>query len=181
MLPLVTGETALRNLFAALTEHTFQVEFGVADPGLTDYLTDLLLRFSRADAMHRFRDAEGRRMTQVADMVAEAMHREGQPCRELHRHIGDYTLFWSGIYPEALSRLQSAERKDHLLDYERQGRESYYIASTLEGDDDGENAPVLRRLSSDFPLVRHGLNRVRHEWDRLPVDELSRLTQPDAA
>lgn len=179
MLPLVTGETALRNLFAALTEQTFQVELGVAEPGLLDYLTGLLVRFTHSDELHRFRDPEGRRLTEVADMIAEAEQRHGAPRRDLYRHIGDYILFWSGVYPEALSRLRAPERKDHLLDYEQKGRESYFLASTIEVDDETEQAPILRLLSEEFPLVRHGLNRVRHEWDRLPAESFARLS--DAA
>ena len=26
--------------------------------------------------------------------------------REVHRHIGDFTLFWTGVYPEALREMQ---------------------------------------------------------------------------
>ena len=106
MVPLLTGEESLRRLFAALTEHTFQVELGVVDPGLSDYLVDMLVRFTRTPDIYRHRDAEGQRLEQVADMLEEAEQREARPERELRRHIGDYTLFWSGVYPEALPRLK---------------------------------------------------------------------------
>src|SRR5207302_3830976 len=82
--------------------------------------------------------------------------------REGHRHVGDYTLFWTGVYPEALGRLQAAGSPDHLIDYCRQGKRSYYLASTFEGD----QAPVLRRLSVEFELCAFGLSRVRREWER---------------
>ena len=59
MVPLLTGEESLRRLFAALTEHTFQVELGVVDPGLSDYLVDMLVRFTRTPDIYRHRDAEG--------------------------------------------------------------------------------------------------------------------------
>ena len=176
MIPLVTGEDALRRLFAALAEHTFQVDLGVADPALTDYLVEMLVRFTRSEEMYRFRDVEGRRLVEVVDMVSEAEQREAKPQRELHRHIGDYTLFWSGVFPEALKRLQSASHKDHLIDYEQQGRESYYIASRFEDEPFEEEAPVLRRLSKDYDLVRFGLNRVREEWDRLPAETAERYS-----
>lgn len=168
MRPLVTGEIALRDLFAALTEHTFQVRMGLADPPLTDYLTNLLVRFTRLETQHRFRDAEGRRLTEVADMLDEAAQREARPRRDLHRHIGDYTLFWTGLYPEALTRLRSPARRDHLIDYERQGRESYFIASTFEDETCEAEAPVLRRLSETYDFCREGLHHVREELDQLP-------------
>lgn len=172
MIPLITGEDALRRLFAALTEHTFQVELGVADPALTDYLVEMLMRFSLGDSVFGYRDGEGHRIDEVADMLAEADHRRARPRRELLRHIGDYTLFWSGLYPEALSRLRAPSRKDHLIDYERTGKESYLMASAFDEDPFNAEAPVLRRLSEDFEMCRYGLNRVRHELDHVP-DEIS--------
>ncbi len=179
MIPLMTGEEALRRLFAALTEHTFQTELGVADPPLTDYLTELLVRFARSEAVTGYRDAEGRRLTQVVDMLQEAEHRHAKPRRELLRHIGDYTLFWTGVFPEALPRLQAPDRKDHLISYEQQGRTSYLIASRFEEQPFEEEAPVLRRLSEEYDLCREGLNRIRKEWDRLPAEEVARYSEDD--
>ena len=179
MIPLVTSEDSLRRLFSALTEHTFQVDLGVADPVLTDYLVEMLIRFTRSAEMYRFRDVEGRRLIEVVDMVSEAGQREAKPKRELHRHIGDYTLFWTGVFPEALNRMQAVDHKDHLIDYEQQGRESYFIASKFEDDPYGEEAPVLRRLSKDYDLVRYGLNCVRKDWDNLPAETAARYSSED--
>ncbi len=129
---------------------------GVADPGLIDYLSALLSRFVHVDVIHRLRDAAGRRLEQVADMVAEVadLPPEGRTTREVHRHIGDFALFWTGVYPEALHRLRSAACKDCFVDYCAQGKRSYYIASTFEDDPYREEAAVLRRLSDEFELVR---------------------------
>src|SRR4051794_9806266 len=104
----------LRRLFAGLTEQTFVATFGVADPRLTDYLSDLLSRFLHTDWIYRLHNLAGRRLEQVADMVIEAeqMPPEGRTRREVHRHIGDFTLFWTGVYPEALSKLRSHWTKD---------------------------------------------------------------------
>jgi hypothetical protein len=158
----------LRRMFAGITEQTFQVRLGVGDPRLIDYLSALLSRFIHMDALHRLRDAQGRRLEEVADMLVEAeeLPPEGRTRREYHRHIGDFTLFWTGVYPEALHRLHSALSKDSLLDYRAQGKRSYYIASTFEEDPYREEAPVLRRLSEEFELCAYGLNEVRREWER---------------
>jgi hypothetical protein len=77
--------------------------------------------------------------------------------------VGDFTLFWTGVYPEALSKLQRSGSPDHLLDFQRQGKRSYYLASTLE---EGDQAPILRRLSDQFELCAFGLSRVRREWEK---------------
>ena len=168
MTPVLSGSDQLRRLFAAMTENVFQVDLGIADPLLTDYIADLLCRFVRMEAIITIRDARGRRLEEVAEMLVEAEQRFSRPKREIHRHIGDFTLFWVGLYPESLSRLKSAGCKDHLIDYCEQGKRSYLIASTFEEEPFEEEAPVLRRLSDDFELCTFGLNRVRREWDNLP-------------
>jgi hypothetical protein len=48
------------------------------------------------------------------------------------------------------------------VNYREQGKRSYYLASTLQGDE----APVLRRLADEFELCAFGLSRVRKEWER---------------
>ena len=166
MVAVVAKPESLRDLFAALTEQAFQVDLGIADTRLTDYLTDLLMRFIRFDAIFRFRSTVGRRLEDVAEMMFEAEQRQGRPRREIYRHIGDFTLFWTGVYPEALCHLQSPDRKDHLLDYLEQGKRSYLIASEYEDAPYQDEAPVLRRLSVEFELCSVGLQQVRKEWER---------------
>ncbi len=155
----------LRRLLAGLTEHTFFATLGVADPRLTDYLSGLLSRFIHLDAVFRLRNARGKRLEEVAEMMAEAQCMpEGRTRREVHRHIGDFTLFWTGVFPEALAGLRSVLCKDHFIDYCAQGKRSYWIASTFENDEYRDEAPVLRRLSEEFELCAYGLSQVRRQW-----------------
>jgi hypothetical protein len=157
----------LRRFFAGFTEHTFMDDLGVGDPRLVDYLSELLSRFLHVDAIYRLRNGHGRRLEEVAEMMVEAQALpEGRTRREVHRHIGDFTLFWTGVYPECVNRLRSALSKDHFIDYCEQGKRSYYIASTFEDDPYREEAPVLRRLSQQFELCAYGLSQVRREWER---------------
>ena len=153
----------LHRLFRGLTEHTFLNELGIGDPSLVGYVANLLARFVPSQAVWKIRDDQGRRATEVAAMIAEAeAAAEPGRRRECHAHVGDFTLFWTGVYPEALGTLRGAHSADSLVDYQRQGKRSYYLASTL----DGERAPVLRRLSDQFELCAFGLSRVRREWER---------------
>jgi hypothetical protein len=165
---MIAPNHPIRRLFAGLTEHTFQNILGMPDPQLVDYLSSLLSRFIHIDFIHRLRDQTGRRLEEVADMLieAESLPEEGRTRREVYRHIGDFTLFWTGVYPEALARLRSVMKKDHFIDYCQQGKRSYYIASTFAEDPYQEEAPILRRLSEEFELCAYGLNQVRAEWER---------------
>ena len=126
----------LRRMFAGFAEQTFLHQLGVGDPPLIDYLSELLSKFIHMDSFYRLRNGQGKRLEEVADMMmeAETLPAEGRTRREVHRHIGDVTLFWTGVYPEALDRLRSALGKDHFIDYCEQGKRSYYIASTFEDE-----------------------------------------------
>ncbi len=126
----------LRRFFAGYTEQTFQSSLGIADPALIDYLAVLLSRFVSIDAIYRLHSARGKRLEEVADMLLEVseLPPEGRTTREVHRHIGDFTLFWTGLYPESLDRLRSSMCKDYFVNYCERGKRSYYIASTFEDE-----------------------------------------------
>jgi hypothetical protein len=160
----------LRRFFSGLAEHTFAADLGVADPPLIDYLSLLLSRFVHVDAIHRLQVGSGKDLPEVADMLleAEGLPPAGRTSREVYRHIGDYTLFWTGLYPEALKRLRSVMHKDHFIDYCEQGKRSYYLASKYEAEPYRDEAPVLRRLSEQFEVCAYGLSQLRKEWERKP-------------
>jgi len=154
----------LARFFAGLTEYTFTSRLGVADPPLIDYLSAMLAAFVRTDAIYGVRTPTGERLSQVADMLAEAQARQGAARRRLHRHIGDFTLFWTGLYPEIAER-QRKGRKDSLLDYQAQGKRNYLLASRLPADQESAPAEVLERLSNNFELCVYGLGEVRKQWE----------------
>jgi hypothetical protein len=155
----------LRRFFAGITEFTFTTRLGVADPPLIDYLSELLANFVRTDAIYGVRTPTGERLSQVADMLAEAQARQGTARRRVHRHIGDFTLFWTGLYPELAER-QRQGRKDSLLDYRNQGKRNYLLASRLPADPESAPAAVLERLSDCFELCVYGLGEVRKQWEQ---------------
>jgi hypothetical protein len=157
----------LHHFFAGLAEFTFQARLGVADPPLVDYISNLLARFIRQDDIFRVRNLQGQPLTAVIEMFSEAEQRFGAARRKVHQHIGDFTLFWSGMYPEALCDRQVPTAKDVLIDYCQHGKRSYMIASSIEVDEDSE-APseVLERLSTEFELCAYGLREIRNEWSR---------------
>ena len=156
----------LHDYFSGIAEYAFHTRLGVADPPLVDYLAELLTRFVRLDAIYSVRNLSGRRLEEVAAMVAEAEARVGDARREVHRHIGDFTLFWTGVYPEALAHLRNAQRADRFVDYCAQGKRAYYIASTMRKGDNDPQSEVLERLSHEFEMCAYGLSEVRREWER---------------
>ncbi|HEX6963318.1 MAG TPA: hypothetical protein VF175_15735 [Lacipirellula sp.] len=155
----------LRRFFAGLTEYAFSVRMGLADPPLVDYVSEMLVRFVKNDAIYGVRSPRGQRLVQVTDMLAEAEARQGVARRRVHRHIGDFTLFWTGVYPEIANRMRQG-RKDSLIDYYDQGKRNYYLASKLPAEEEEAPDDVLKRLSDNFELCVYGLGEVRRQWEQ---------------
>ncbi|MDB5312835.1 MAG: hypothetical protein JWO38_7037 [Gemmataceae bacterium] len=167
-------EHPLRRLFAGLAEHAFLSRLGVADPPLIDYLSTLLSRFVHLDAVFRLRGNDGRPLTEVVEMVLEAeqIPAGGRTRREYYRHIGDFALFWTGVYPEALNHPRARYCKDHFVDYTVQGKRGYWLTSRLDEEDHREEAGLFRRLSEQFEVCAIGLREVRREWEEIRPDTL---------
>jgi hypothetical protein len=158
-------QASFRGFFAGVTEYVFQTRLGVVDPPLVDYLSELLVRFLRTDELYAVRSPSGERLTQVADMLVEAQHRQGPAKRHAHRHIGDFTLFWTGVYPEVAERMRKSNIKDSLLDYRDQGKRNYRIASSIPVEREVAPSEVLERLSDEFEICTVGLAEVRKLWE----------------
>ena len=92
----------LHRLFRGLTEYAFMNELGIGDPSLVGYVAELLASFVPSQGVWQLHDNQGKRLFQVTAMVAEAEAAgDALRRRECHRHVGDFTLFWTGVYPEA--------------------------------------------------------------------------------
>ncbi|MDQ2800464.1 MAG: hypothetical protein M3Y13_12590 [Armatimonadota bacterium] len=169
--PSPLPDPTLRRMFGALVERAFLQTLGVYESHVADYLADVLADFAHMQHVYKIKDLQGRTLQDVADMLlhadvrleATSFNRE----REVHKHIGDFTLFWAGVYPEALPRLQTQPRRDHLLDYVQQGKNSYAIAASHDYGEYRREAPTLRKLSEEFELCLFGLHAVRQQMDGL--------------
>lgn len=157
----------LLRMFAGITEQTFFTRLGFADPPLVDYLSTLLTRFVHRDEIYRLRNGRGQPLTDVALMLQEAngFPDGGRTRREYYRHIGDVTLFWTGLFPETLERDAAGWGRHAVMNYTTCGKRSYLIASQFEGEPYSQEASVLKRLSEQFELCATGLREVRREWE----------------
>jgi len=156
----ISAEHPLHRFFSGLVEHAMHAEAGIADPGVVGYLAELLIDFIHSDRIFGLRDEQGRPLNQVADMLART---QAAPAGEVHRHIGDFTLFWVSVYPENLRRLCARGAKDYVIDYFRQGKHSYALASELSREDGRPPASLLRRLSEQYECCAYGLGMVREQ------------------
>lgn len=158
----------LRKLFRKALDFGFR-ENPADKPSVGDYLEEqILCEFIHTDNLYKIRDAAGKPLEDVADLLAEGdvrLHASSFPREfEVHKHIGDYTLFMLGMFPMALSRKAGKEFilgriiiPDSALyeHYLLQGRRSYGLASEFTDRD------LFLELSTNFLLYRNVLELVR--------------------
>lgn len=164
----------LRRLFCVLTEKSFTEKLGWPDLNVTQYVSNLLVEFAHTDHLYSICNRQGQRLDTVVDLLfesevlleAQSLDRE----REVHRHIGDFTLFMAGLFPEYLRRLKTAGliyHKDFLVDYVKTGKRSYGIVAQVTAGPSNDDSPLFRKLSENFELCVTGLGFVRSDLDRM--------------
>ena len=155
---LLTGTDGLRRFLAGLVEGTFQVDLGVADPALTDYLTDLLVRFTRREALPTGAGGTGAGgSVAVAGLIRAADAADADRPGVL-RHAGDVALFLTGVHPPRRDPADVPAALPVL------GKLAYRAAAAELPA--GSDRPVLTRLAEHFELCGDGLARVRGAWAR---------------
>jgi hypothetical protein len=129
------------------------------------YLADLLTRFARTDNLHP-RGATLPRLDTVVDMLIEAQNlwRDDSPWFEpehevaVRRHIGDYTLFMTGLFPERVEKVASTGF------YISQGKRAYQFVSEHDRAAARDGATVFRRLADRFENYARALHYARHAY-----------------
>ena len=133
------------------------------------YLANLLTEFCDTRNLYALKNAQGRSLDDVGEMLLESDPVFGEAAsfdreRQVRKHIGDFTLFYSGMFPEAINRFRlRRQRLDALIDFVHAGKESYFIVSQFDQMEYRKVAPLFGRLSQQFESCVFGLNLVRKE------------------
>lgn len=176
----VDSRHPLRRLFTELVGRRLSGEAGVSDRAVADYISALLVNFTHVENLYRLRDARGKRLEQVGEMLIESNPLlEGRSFdreREVRKHIGDFTLFFTGIFPEYVASLpRRGLRLDAFVDYLAAGKESYRIVSFFDQFEYRGEAPLFRRLSEQFETCVYGLNLVKRDLESMQHDYYCQL------
>src|SRR5436305_12617491 len=110
---------------------------GLRDEAIAEYIANMLTEFCEVESLYRIRNAGGQPLSDVGAMLLESDPVYGEAPsfdreRQVRKHIGDYTLFFTGMFPEAINATRRRHRLDSLVDFIKAGKESYYIVSKFE-------------------------------------------------
>ncbi len=164
----------LEPFFHQAVRNSYEGKLGLHDPDVTGYVTHLLCEFSQADKLYSIRDEAGRPIQELDEMelAADPVHGAAPSFdseRALRKHIGDYSLFVAGMYPEATASSRRLRRHYPSCNYPsieeliRAGKRSYFIVSQFNLFEYEQEAPLFARLSDSFERLLLGLTLVREE------------------
>ena len=159
----------LEPFFQQVVRNSYEGKLGLHDPDMTGYVAHLLCEFSESENLYKVRDEAGRPVEELNEMLLASDPVNGPAPsfdaeRALRKHIGDYTLFVAGMYPEAAnSNRRLRHHYPSLEELIRAGKESYYIVSQFNLFEYEQEAPLFARLAERFERCILGLTLVREE------------------
>jgi hypothetical protein len=134
---------------------------GIHEPATVEYVSEVLSRFADTRALYAVRDADGRPLEHIIDFLcaAEPGHGDSARARTLLRHLGEYTLFMSGLFRERLVR------RGELDYYQAQGANAYWRCAAAEHHP--ARRTLFQRLHEGFARVTDTLDVMRRQ--QLPL------------
>jgi hypothetical protein len=145
--------------FYVLARHVLQ-QGGIGDRKLCDYVASLLETFSRASQL-QISESVGERVEQyIHDILIALTRATPEQAFLLRAHIGNYSLFISGIFHPAVAGRRSMRGGPDLEFYEQVGRTNYQLVASHATARRCELDDVFEGLADQFRDVRLALNQL---------------------
>ena len=170
---MIPEKHPLEKLFVELVGRHYAQEIGIRDPELIGYVAHLLTEFCDTEQLMKIRNTGGRPLNDVGEMLLESDPIYGPAPsfdreRQVRKHIGDYTLFFAGMFPESINHYRlRRQRLENMVDFIKAGKESYFIVSKFDQFEYARLAPLFGKLSHEFESCVYGLNLVKGDLDEL--------------
>lgn len=163
------------SLFFYVVLRRLLLELGVDDRAVTDYCAAMVVAFGRGDRAYRISEHDENQYAYLVDLIAEAGRAEGERQFRVRMHLGNFSLWLTGIFPDYIAERRCRKGGPPRSYFEGIGRRGFLMASDhrlagrygLDG--------VLRAVGQRFAEARIALNRMsdrmmfprHHSADRL--------------
>ncbi len=127
---------------------------------LTDYVAAVLLAFAHVNQLKRPGETEpsARSFTYVSDLIAQLHSCAPEQDFLLRAHLGNYTLFLSGVFAERVQSHAQRRGAPGLSFYDAVGQASYLTVARHPQARKSELHAIYEQLGSEFRRVRLALN-----------------------
>lgn len=134
------------------------------DRTVADYIASVLAEFLEGDRWQTLPGLPDMQTRYVTDILTVLADLKGDRAFLLQAHIGNFSLFVSGIFPDHIRHRAAVRGAPDLRFYEAVGSAHYRLAAHQPQARQTGLEGVLDTIGSDFPDVRRGLNRVADQF-----------------
>ncbi len=133
---------------------------GIADAQLSNYVGALLYEFGFRDRAYRISPHDDQIYRYVADIVADIDQESGRRRFLLQAHLGNFTLWLAGVFPDRISARKQLKGGPGLEYYEAMGTQGFRQAANSRMAQSLHVADVYSRAADAFATLRIALNRL---------------------
>ncbi len=166
----IGGMDRLEKFFREMTVLCFN-QLLISNEEVVDYLAHLLARFASTEELYKIKNASGDRLEYIIDFLTEANsaldlqspHFSPFREREIRKHVGDYTLFMTGMFRDFVVSNSA------LVYYVDQGKSSYSSVSEFDRLAEKQDAPLYKDLSNRFEDYAFALDYMKKVYFKDPA------------
>jgi hypothetical protein len=132
----------------------------IQDRAVADYVAELLAEFARAERGRYIVSGQTMPLDYFIEMMSALQTADDRTRFFLRVHIGNYSLFLSGVFPDRIRFRAEGRGTPDLRYYEALGRTQYRVASDHQLAKRFELTDILGTLSERFETSRRALNDI---------------------
>jgi hypothetical protein len=136
----------------------------IQDRAVADYVAEVLAEFSRAERLRCVVPGQNGPLDYFFEMLAALQTADDRTNFFIRVHIGNHSLFLSGVFPARIRYRAEARGFPDLKYYEGLGRMQYRAASDHRLAQRYEVAEILSTLAERFETTRLALNDIADRY-----------------
>jgi hypothetical protein len=156
---------------------------GIQERAVADYVAEVLAEFSRTERTSCVVPGQAAPLDYFFDMLAALQTADERTSFLIRVHIGNHSLFLSGVFPARIRFRAERRGAPNLKYYEGLGRTNYRVASDHQLGRRYEVAGIFDTLSERFETTRLALNEIADRFFSIGDSNsaLEGLLNPDPA
>ena len=148
-----------RFYFYILVRHVFR-RSDIQDRAVADYVAEVLAEFSSAERGQCLVPGQKAPLDYFFEMLTALKTADDRTSFLIRVHIGNHSLFLSGVFPDRIRFRAEARGFPDLKYYEGLGRTQYRVASDHRLAQRYEVAKIFNTLADRFETTRRALNDI---------------------
>jgi hypothetical protein len=146
-----------RLYFFVIVRHVLK-DVGIEDRDVADYTAEMLAEYSDFESTRCRVPGQDNPLDYFFEMLAALQTADDRTSFYIRAHIGNHSLFLSGVFPQRIKYRAERRGFPDLRYYEALGQSSFRIASDHRLASRYELAPIYSTLAERFQETRQALN-----------------------